>query len=87
MSDGATTGQQTLVARRLLGLSQMALARRAGTSKGAIGEFERTGHVASVLDLGRLRKVFEDAGLEFRLGGPPQFRVKRATWDPPPPRK
>jgi transcriptional regulator with XRE-family HTH domain len=79
MTDGSITGAQALTARRLLGLSQMALATQVGTSKGVISHFERTGYVSPVLDLDRLRKVFEDAGIEFRPDGPPQLRVKRAT--------
>ena len=84
MSDGPITGAQALTARRLLGLTQVALARRAATSKTAIGDFERKGHVSSVLDVGRLRKAFEAAGIEFPEGEPPRFRVKGATWEPPP---
>jgi transcriptional regulator with XRE-family HTH domain len=84
---GPITGAQALVARRLLGLTQLALAKRAGTSGTAVGHFERTGYVSSVLDLGQLRKAFEAAGIEFPEGEPPRFRVRRATWNPPPPHK
>jgi transcriptional regulator with XRE-family HTH domain len=84
MADGPITGAQALAARKLLGLTQLALARRAGASGTTIGRFERTGYVSSVLDVGRPRKAFEAAGIEFPEGEPPRFRVKRATWEPPP---
>jgi transcriptional regulator with XRE-family HTH domain len=87
MTDGPITGAQAFLARRLLGLTQLALARRAATSKTAIGDFERTNHASSVLNVGRLRKAFEAAGIEFPEGEPPRYRIKRATWNPPPPQK
>jgi hypothetical protein len=85
LRDDRLTGEQALAARKLLSLSQVDVARRARTNKDALGLFERRGYVSSALDLDRLRKVFETAGIEFPEGEPPQFREKR--WDPPPPHK
>jgi transcriptional regulator with XRE-family HTH domain len=75
MSEASITGEQSKAARKLLGWSQMSLAGYVGVSELAIGAFERKGRRYSVLCLDRLRKTFEDAGVEFLDGERPRIRT------------
>ncbi|HLW92053.1 MAG TPA: transcriptional regulator [Roseiarcus sp.] len=80
------TGDQVKVARKLLGWSQDRLAGVVGVGSTTILTFEKGRRQMSTLDLTVMRRVLEDAGVEFLEGRPPRLKtaVKRATWDQPP---
>ena len=64
------TPLQCTNARRLLGISQAALAKKLKMPQVVISEFELTGHMAQPRQSGRdrlveLRAWFEQAGIEF----------------------
>jgi transcriptional regulator with XRE-family HTH domain len=84
MSDGPITGEQAEAARKLLGWSRLRLVGVVGVSERVIANFEQKGFLASVIKINRLRKIFEDAGIEFPQGAPPRYRVRAATGNPPP---
>jgi transcriptional regulator with XRE-family HTH domain len=87
MTDAPITGEQVEAARKLLGWSRARLAAFVGVSEHVIANFEQKGYLSSVLKTYRLRKAFEDAGVEFSPDGPPRLRVKRAAWESPPNRE
>jgi transcriptional regulator with XRE-family HTH domain len=84
------TPGQAKAARQLLRLSQDDIAGRLGVSKSVISLFER-GTTPPILNLDRLRAVFEAAGIAFVAGEPgaqqkPSSGTIRATWNQPPQR-
>ena len=79
MSGGSITGEQAEAARKLLGWPRTKLSRLVGVSELVIANFEHKGYLSSTLRRNRLRKVFEDAGIEFREGEPPRLRIVEAS--------
>jgi transcriptional regulator with XRE-family HTH domain len=63
------TGEQGRAARKLLGWSRSDLAGHSGVSSTTIGDFEKGGSKASVLDLSVVRRALEAGGVEFNADG------------------
>jgi transcriptional regulator with XRE-family HTH domain len=70
------TGEQCIRSRRLLGLTQQALARAAGVSTDTISRFENGGGSRSP-NRAKLRGVLEAAGVEFTNGGEPGVKLRK----------
>jgi transcriptional regulator with XRE-family HTH domain len=60
--------EQLIAARKLLGWSQMELARKAGVSERTIGEFERDARRPQLPYVSAIKRALEDGGVEF-MGG------------------
>ncbi len=78
------TGGQCLEARRLLRLTQAAVARKLAASPAVISVFERTGHMPPPLysrqdRLAVLKAFFERAGLEFTSDAPAGVRLRNVV--------
>jgi transcriptional regulator with XRE-family HTH domain len=61
---------QVKTARRLLGWSVPVLAGKSGLSVATISNFEKGTRRPSVLNVTTIRKIFEDAGIEFGVEEP-----------------
>jgi transcriptional regulator with XRE-family HTH domain len=59
------TGAQVKAARRLLGWSQSKLAAETGVSAPTIAKFEEGKQRPTMLDLSVVRRMLNDAGVEF----------------------
>jgi transcriptional regulator with XRE-family HTH domain len=71
------TADQVRLGRRLLGWSQLDLARRIGVSKTSIAAFERGAQPSSAFDIVRAQHSLETAGVEFiRYDGRPGIRFR-----------
>lgn len=78
------TREQCINSRRLLGITQAALARGVGVSQVVISTFERTGHMAQPQRGKRdrmddLKKWFEQQGVRFTDDGEPEVKLRRAV--------
>ena len=73
-------GRQIRAARALLGWEQRQLAEAAGVSVATVRRLERTvGPVSTyAATLDALRKVIEDAGVEFTNDNAPGVRLRRS---------
>lgn len=75
------TYAQCKEARRLLGLSQAAVAKVLGVSAAEISNFETTGHMPRSKNkqdrLPKLKAFFEQSGVEFTNGDGPGVKFKR----------
>jgi DNA-binding XRE family transcriptional regulator len=60
--------EQLIAARKLLGWSQMDLARKAGVSETTIGYFERDTRRPQLPYVSAMKRALEDGGVEFTEG-------------------
>jgi ribosome-binding protein aMBF1 (putative translation factor) len=70
------TPAECKAARKLLGWSQKKLATKLLIDEGSISSFERRHRLPPQLDLAKLQRLFEAAGVEFTNGAEPGVKLK-----------